>query len=98
MIRSALLALLLICTHATADWFVDVGLGYNLDNPHGGQDFEGGREVALLGAGYEWHNGWEIGYQHLSHWLRGWPGEDYLGWSGDEEKIDMLYIKKRFRW
>jgi hypothetical protein len=30
--------------------------------------------------------------------FRGWPGERYLGWSGDEEQVDMLYVKKRVRW
>ncbi|MCG7931953.1 MAG: hypothetical protein N0E44_18125 [Candidatus Thiodiazotropha lotti] len=77
-----------------AGWFFDAGIGYNLKSD---DDFEGGKEIAVLGIGYEFDD-YEVGYGHLSHYLRGWPGERYFGWSGDEEQIDMLYFKRRFRW
>ncbi len=78
-------------------WFADVGIGYNLDNPANGQDFAGGRDVAIFGIGYEWENN-EVGYGHRSHYFRGWPGEDLFGWEGYEEQLDMFYFKRRFRW
>lgn len=79
------------------NWFADFGAAYNLDSPDNGQDFEGGREIAILGLGYEFDS-FEVGYGHLSHLFRGGPGDKWFGWSSDEEQIDMLYIKKRVRW
>jgi hypothetical protein len=79
MIRTGLISLLLLISQPlNAGWFFDLGIGYNLYNPDNGQDFEGGREIAILGLGYE-YDSWEVGYGHLSHYLRGRPGDDWFG-------------------
>jgi hypothetical protein len=89
----ALLAVLYSPMASAGQWFTDIGIAYNLDGPRNGQDFEGGREIAVLGAGYEFNNGVEAGYRHLSHYSRGWPVNDQR-----EEKINMIYILKRLKW
>ncbi|MCG8004689.1 MAG: hypothetical protein JAY88_14715 [Candidatus Thiodiazotropha lotti] len=113
MMRLLLFSLLLILSQpvtASEGFFFDIGLGFNTESgTDADRDFEGGRDIAWLGTGYYFKKPYnffdlfdlqdvEIGYLHLSHYFRGWPGDKWFGWSGHEEEVNMLYVKKRWWW